>query len=594
VSKPLLSAAALAVVVAVGSTAAAVLTRSERAHSTETLLYVSASGSDSNSCTTRAKPCKSFNAAYVSAAPGATVYVESGTYPVQTIKWDDTKSSTACDGYHRPMQTSGCVTFEPDKGAAVRFGAEGGILILGSDVMLKGFDFGADNAGGAVNVNQGGCSGHAPSYIVLMNNRGSFFGMDGPASYIADINGYWSAGDASQGGNADAVREFPCDGDHPGPDHTRLSGGFYGNVIQSEPGQHLACAHITGASYFTIDRTKFTNCAQHDLEIEGEGTGDLIENNVFAATCSEQKTKDNGGVCGQVNPVDVGLGKLCGGPGATNLTARFNSVQGDIGFNCGDGNYANSQVYGNVMSIGYAPYHCGVYQSWGVSIHDNVYGTPSNTGGTSTLCGEGSAIQDGQWVNPNPPAYDFRLASRSVKSVGRVPVKVPGGFPAVDFAGAPRPLRTAADAGAYQWETPLLVLGKSVGGMALGEPVATVKAAYGTPRSQHTRTLGTKSVDELDYRLHGGQVTLYADGGAVVGISTSSPYYTSPGGVGVGSSMSPVRALGSLSWVQCRSSWARRIRGTDVFVVPAGGKKGSKIAGVAMVKAGYDFGSCRP
>jgi hypothetical protein len=408
-------------------------------------LYVAVNGSDSNPCTQSA-PCKSFAAAYNLATPGTTVLVGSGSYPGQTIPWDSGKTSTACDGYTDPLVTSGCITFTPASGATVTWPVGGGVEVDGNDVRLQGFDFGTDNLGGGITVNNGGCIGHTPSYIIIDHIRGSMLNIDGPASHITDNYGYWSAGDASQGGNADALRLYPCQNQPYGPDHVRATHGFYGNVIQSSGGQHLACAHVTSASYFTMDHSKFTNCAQHDLEIEGNDTGDLVENNIFAATCSEQ-----GSICGQVNAVDVGLGQQCGAGGETNGIFRFNAVDGDIGFNCGDGTLpANTAVYGNVMTVGYSGYHCGIYQGWGVDFHDNVYGTVSNTGGTSSSCGTNAVIADGQFANPSAPAYNFKLTSCSVVAANDVNTNVPGGYPANDYSNDPRPKAAKLDAGGYE------------------------------------------------------------------------------------------------------------------------------------------------
>ena len=148
-----------------------------------TTLYVAVSGSDSNPCIQSA-PCKTFAAAYKLATPGTTVLVGSGSYPSQTIPWDVTKTSTACDGYTDPIVTSGCVTFTPVGGATVTWASEGGVEVDGNDVRLQGFDFGTDNAGGGIAVNNGGCTGHTPSYIISDHNRGSMINVDGPASHV--------------------------------------------------------------------------------------------------------------------------------------------------------------------------------------------------------------------------------------------------------------------------------------------------------------------------------------------------------------------------------------------------------------------------
>ena len=436
------SIAAVALLALVLTATAASLTAARRSARTQATLYVSPSGSDGNACTSVQSACSTFNGAFQKASAGATVLVESGTYPTQTINPNQAVSSTSCNGYALPAVETGCVIFKPDVGATVKWTPGGGVNIGGNDVELAGFDFGTDNAGGGVSVSWG-ASGLHPQYVILRNNRGSMLNVDGPASYIADLNGYWSAGDSTKGGNADALRMYPSADGQPGPDHVRASHGFYGNVIQAQAGQHLACGHVTSASYLIVDHSKFTNCAQHDLEIEGNDTGDLIENNIFAAVCSEQ-----GSVCGQVNPVDVGLGQACGPGGATNFTIRFNAVDGDIGFNCGDGTLpANGKVSGNVMTIGYSGYHCGTYQGWSISFSYNVYGTVSNTGGTSSFCGTGAVIADGQFVKPAAPTYDFHLTG-GAKAIDLVPGGV--ALPADDYVGTARPVGPAGDAGAYE------------------------------------------------------------------------------------------------------------------------------------------------
>lgn len=410
--------------------------------------YVSTTGSDSAACTSVATACATFNGAFTKAASGDMVLVETGQYPTQQINPDASKTSTACNGYVVPAVETGCVTFKPDSGATVTWVAEAGVNIGANDVELQGFDFGTDNKGGGVSVNWGGSTGVDPQYVILKNDRGSMLNIDGPASYVADLHGYWSAGDSTAGGNADALRMYPSNPSNTiGPDHVRASYGFYGNVIQAQSGQHLACIHATDASYLIVDHSKATNCAQHDLEIEGTDTGDLIENNILAATCSEQGT-----ICGQVNPMDVGLGQACGAGGATNFTIRFNSVDGMIDFNCGDGTLpANGNVYGNVQTIGPSSYHCGVYQGWGVNFYDNVYGSVSNTGGATYDCGTGSVIADGQFVHPAAPTYDFHLNS-GVAAGDLVPTSVAGGYPADDYAGSARPdaSETTLDAGSYE------------------------------------------------------------------------------------------------------------------------------------------------
>jgi hypothetical protein len=402
----------------------------------------------------RAAACVDFDAAYQAALAGDEVLVKGGTYGDQSIGWDASKTSTECDGYGTPMVTSGCVTFEPAPGESVTFQPSAGISVNGSDVRILGFDVGQGDAGSILmvnNINTGGCV-NVPHHIIFQNNKASAIFIDGPASYIADIGGDYDGG---LGGTwADVARIYPCNGDGslPPADHIRFSGGHYRNVVQTSAGQHLACLHCTNVDHLTVDRSIVENCAQHDLEIEGGSQnldGDLIENNLFAAPCSGQTSTDQGGLCGQVNAIDVGIGALCGPNTINDLTFRFNTIDGGLGFNCGNGpnSTTGTSVYGNLQTGFIDGYHCGVYQGWGIDFHDNVYGA---TGGANAVaCGTGSVMADGQLVSPGAPAYDFHLISSSV-AVDAVSTSVAGGYPATDYAGTTRPQGAGLDVGAYE------------------------------------------------------------------------------------------------------------------------------------------------
>ena len=182
------------------------------------------------------------------------------------------------------------------------------------------------------------------------------------------MSGDWSSGDATVTTNGDAVRLYPCVGG-TGPDHVLLQGNYH-DTLQTQAGQHLACLHVTDATYLTITKSRVANCAQHDLEIEDTfitGTGDVIDSSTFEPTCERQ-----GSVCGSVNAIDVGLGYQCGSATQTNLTIE-NNVIDSLGFNCGTTTSAGLLVKGNTLSTGYDSYHCSVYQSWGVQFVSNSF-----------------------------------------------------------------------------------------------------------------------------------------------------------------------------------------------------------------------------
>ena len=89
-------------------------------------LYVSADGRDSNACS-EAKPCSSFQRAYVAAKPGEPVLIGAGTYGDQKLTPDPKKRST------KP------VVFRPADRTAVKVNS---VVIQASHVRFENFDFG--------------------------------------------------------------------------------------------------------------------------------------------------------------------------------------------------------------------------------------------------------------------------------------------------------------------------------------------------------------------------------------------------------------------------------------------------------------------
>ena len=136
-----------------------------------------------------------------------------------------------------------------------------------------------------------------------------------------------------------------------------------------------------------------------------------------------------------------------------------------------------------------------------------------------------------------------------------------------------------------------MVLGRSIGAARLGQSAADVTAHYGPPNAARTVTLGKLGVRKLSYRAHRGSLWLYEDAsGTVVGIGTTSPYYSTVGGIGVGGPVGPAVSRSHLTWLQCRTAYTRALRSTTVYVVPRGGRKGALVASISMV--GTRYASC--
>jgi len=394
-----------------------------------------------------------------------------------------------------------------------------------------------------------------------------------------------------------------CDGTGSGdwmqPHHLRFDHGWYHDVVQHTTGEseHIECMHISAADYVTISNTKFTNCAGYDVRISyAHKTVEnvshyLIENNLFGATCAAQRI---GVDCFPIAELQFDGSCLEGTSCDANII-RFNTIDGSFhpSVEPASRGFTNSAFYGNIVTGGDDEFHCKTYQGTGLSYRDNVSGTIGQQG-PAAPCGRGSVLADKQLVNPLPPAYDFRLTGPRNKAASHVPTTVRGGYPTSDFAGNTRPTRWPLDAGAHQWETALIDLGRSIGAVRLGENEADVSTFYGPPRRRSKLRLGGKTVGVLTYRLRGGDVFVYADTGRVIGVGTSSRYYSTATGVGVGADMGTVRSWVKVAWVDCRRVFAKRFGNVDVYVAPVGGKSGRKVAGLTMIRSAYGYGECPP
>jgi prepilin-type processing-associated H-X9-DG protein len=90
-------------------------------------------------------------------------------------------------------------------------------------------------------------------------------------------------------------------------------------------------------------------------------------------------------------------------------------------------------------------------------------------------------------------------------------------------------------------DTPSLVIHKSIGEVRLGMARSDVQAAYGSGRTRRFRNyfpVGTKYHGKVLYRttywVHGGKLTVSYVDGRVKMIETTSRYYRTTSGVGVG------------------------------------------------------------
>ena len=272
---------------------------------------------------------------------------------------------------------------------------------------------------------------------------------------------------------------------------------------------------------------------------------------------------------------------ICDGTGETlaNVVVRFNTLNGTPSFQRQGGcSMSAITVSGNILAGPAFDSACNNARAVGVTYAFNAFTNPKGV-----TCGPGNvfgAAPDATWVDPS--SYDYRL-KRSSRAIDVVPVQ--GQVLPRDQIGVPRPLRGRADAGSLQWEAPSLVLGRSIGSIRLGAREADVVQAYGPPRSTSTTLVGKRRLRRLSYVLHQGSLWALVDGTKVVGVGTTSGFYSTRSGVGAGATVSQV--LPRSEWSSCRTAFRRKVGPAAVYFGPAGGKRGKQVASVFMLLRAY-------
>ena len=156
--------------------------------------------------------------------------------------------------------------------------------------------------------------------------------------------------------------------------------------------------------------------------------------------------------------------------------------------------------------------------------------------------------------------------------------------PRRDLDGRLRPLRYPTDVGAYVSESAAISFGDGrLGELRLGMRKAAVSASYGNPNSMSAvrHRPGLRAVAR--YVRHGGNVWVtYGRRLTVVGLATSSRYFTTPAGLGPGAPLTALQLVHPHFRPLCQAQVYRRIQSgiaVDLTVPRA------KITGVAISRA---------
>jgi hypothetical protein len=201
---------------------------------------------------------------------------------------------------------------------------------------------------------------------------------------------------------------------------------------------------------------------------------------------------------------------------------------------------------------------------------------------TNKTCGPSDVRGSARVVKSSIIAPDLRL-QRDSPGLGQGD---PRNQPPTDIDGKLRPRRLPPDIGASQRETARIILGKAIGEIAIGEDADAVEGFYGKPSRITLVTARGHRLKRATYRIHRAKLWVdYSQTGTVVGIGTTSAYYSTTGRLGPGSKLA---GLGRLTPTRCQSVFRRAVGGTTVQFRLAGTASRRLVRSVEIVRPRYD------
>jgi hypothetical protein len=297
--------------------------------------------------------------------------------------------------------------------------------------------------------------------------------------------------------------------------------------------------------------------------------GILIENNAIYAGETQNNT------------VSMGLSggaKACS-PGLKNIRIVYNTI------------WAARPQWGNLSVGGIEPTTsvviAGNIVKWFAATSDATCRASAKGGGLfqptyrsnefgNRTCGPGDHRGTAQFVRPDPLMPDLRLSGRQwALGHGELVYR-----PSTDIDGKLRPRRARPDVGASQREDASLSLSGRIGDVALGMNRKLVEQFYGGPH--RVRILrdgsGGASTTTALYHVHGGTLSVGYRNSVAVSVATTSRYYSTPKGFGVGA---PADA--ALKWSRCRGTRLRVARGVATTATIAR----NRVTSVAVARRQY-------
>lgn len=492
-------------------------------------VFISPTGSDTALCT-KTSPCASLNRAYIAARPGATVDVAPGTYPGQTLLWRPGRDQ-APQVVFRPR---GKVTIEGNlfvfaSGVWIAGRATGSVtnwrsrtysVVVTGDMAVLGNSAAQHPRNVTLEGIDGGSLGTYTSQNVVVRD------MDVGPVVLSACN----RAESKIGPNVDAELFTPRNITW----ERVVVHGMDRDASAAQAGCHYGGLFVVSARDVTIRESVFTENIVYNIQVQnyvGEPTTDvLIQNTWFGCP---------------VLAVSEAPAKTCNGQASIQFNAastfsdwliRYNSFAASDSVNA-DGGRAS---FSNVRFVGNAGQRPGndVCGRTGTAFSSNAW--------VGSTCGPSDKSIPNPFVSIRPGQEDLHLRART-GAANMVAGADADHAIAADIERRMRPLRVGRDAGSVQRETAEIVPWRSIGFARLGMTRDEVRAFHGRPRSSTVR----RGVRTDFFRVYRGRLWVTYRDERTEAIGTTSPYYTTRSGVGVGSPATGFRSRLPGRWHSC-------------------------------------------
>lgn len=379
-------------------------------------LYVAANGSDGNPCTAAA-PCATFERAYLLAKPGQTVKVAAGSYPGQSLTFDQAKAGQ-----------SDRVTFVASGASLSSLTVDGAQHVLLTGLTVTGRLAIRANTVAKINARTKPATDvevrNADLREVLLRNVVNVTVRD------TRIGGY----DVSTSGlGVPKVGAYLPDAGQPAMPSKNVvfERVVFHDIIRTQKGTtHAECLYLDGGiDGLVVRSSSFSNCGVFDVfgQPNGGDNADIVlENNLF-----DVPRDTTGGAAGSALNFKSGPNGV-----HRDLTIRFNSVLGNI--RADSGSYEGVSVAGNALdnSSCAAAFPASAFDR-NVAVvacgSTDVKASPAFVSASRAPCNLSACKPNDLRITGTSPAVD-------AVSTG----------PALDYDGGSRPLGARFDAGAVE------------------------------------------------------------------------------------------------------------------------------------------------